>query len=281
MAQHNVQFLEPQRVNACDRYGRPANPDAGDPVSPIASWQRHGWVSYYQSWAGSQRCAWQGCELVLQNSEIPLCYEHANRVWAYVDRVNSTAEKDLARTGLDSIAEYEAAKAAAEDRNEAEYRQRKRELLTEPGEVYYLLVGGLVKIGFTQDLTTRLKQYPPHARLLTRHPGTRTLESEMHHKFRRDLVKGREWFKESDALMDHIRRVEEDRIRATFQDFKKKSVNEQQAQAGMWIRRDLERDLAVLKSWAPETHIDLDFRIEPGSVPVSAIVPCPARGVPR
>lgn len=279
MAQHNVWFLEPQRNNACDRQGRPAqSPCDLNPYEPLTCSRPGGLSSYYQTYVEQQRCSWQGCEIVLRDSPIPLCYEHANRVWAYVDQAESTAEKDQAKAGLDAALEFDRANGARSSRDEADYRNRKRNRLTEPGEVYYLLVGELVKIGFTANLESRLKQYPPNAILLTRHPGTMTLEADMHNRFKRHLAKGREWFRQAPELMEHIQGVEEKRIQRLFDVHKSRSVNEQLAPMGLRVRRQMEADMRVLKTWAPETAVELDFHIEPGSVPVSAIgspVPAP------
>src|SRR5690554_2780796 len=45
-----------------------------------------------------------------------------------------------------------------------------------PGWVYYIRVGDTIKIGFSQDVSQRMRTYPPNAELLAAHPGT--LETE-------------------------------------------------------------------------------------------------------
>jgi hypothetical protein len=88
-------------------------------------------------------------------------------------------------------------------------RTAKRLTRNRPGSIYYLLVGGLVKIGFTTDVYRRMMQYPPNSELLALHPGTPALEKEMHQDFSRHLAEGREWFHPNAELDAHIQRVRE------------------------------------------------------------------------
>lgn len=73
-----------------------------------------------------------------------------------------------------------------------------------PGVVYYVRVGFLVKIGHTRDLTTRLKSYPPDAKLLGVEPGDTRLEAERHAQFAGLLSHRREWFSQGPELLAHI-----------------------------------------------------------------------------
>jgi hypothetical protein len=72
------------------------------------------------------------------------------------------------------------------------------------GIVYYIRINGQVKIGYTKNLRSRSRAYPPGSELLAVEPGTRETERERHSLFSRDLAQGREWFHESDALTEHI-----------------------------------------------------------------------------
>lgn len=75
------------------------------------------------------------------------------------------------------------------------------------GQVYYLLVGDLVKIGFTANLAKRLKAYPPHARLLAVEPGPKSLEKQRHRELRNSLRQSNEWFVRSDEVTAQIAAV--------------------------------------------------------------------------
>lgn len=72
------------------------------------------------------------------------------------------------------------------------------------GTIYYVRTGPFVKIGFTGNLRTRLKQYPPDAELLVTEVGTPKLEKQRHRQFEADLIGRTEWFHPSEALMAHI-----------------------------------------------------------------------------
>lgn len=49
-----------------------------------------------------------------------------------------------------------------------------------------------------------MRSYPPEAELLAVHPGTRELEAEMHRRFVGSRTAGREWFRETPDLTEHI-----------------------------------------------------------------------------
>lgn len=88
------------------------------------------------------------------------------------------------------------------------FQQRAWEL-NNPGEtaagiVYYIRMNGLVKIGFTTDLSKRSRAYPPGSELLATEPAGRYTERDRHQQFSRWLARGREWFEESDLLREHI-----------------------------------------------------------------------------
>jgi hypothetical protein len=70
--------------------------------------------------------------------------------------------------------------------------------------VYYLEQDGVLKIGHTVNLTRRMSEYPPRAKLLATEPGDRDVEAVRHRQFRNHLVDGREWFRDCDELRDHI-----------------------------------------------------------------------------
>lgn len=74
----------------------------------------------------------------------------------------------------------------------------------DPGWVYYVSQGDLIKIGYATDVTKRIRAYGPTAVLLAVHPGTPALEKRMHAKFRASLHSGREWFNRDADLMAHI-----------------------------------------------------------------------------
>lgn len=77
------------------------------------------------------------------------------------------------------------------------------------GFVYYIRINGQIKIGYTKDITQRMRNYPPGSELLAMEGGTPHTEKERHQDFKRDLERGREWFRESPKLAEHIKHLRE------------------------------------------------------------------------
>lgn len=75
------------------------------------------------------------------------------------------------------------------------------------GYVYYIRMGGLVKIGYAGDVAKRMRNYPPNAELAAAHPGTLEVERDMHARFKDALARGREWFQPTPDLEEHIAQV--------------------------------------------------------------------------
>lgn len=75
------------------------------------------------------------------------------------------------------------------------------------GTVYYLRVGAYIKIGWTSDLTKRMKSYSPDSVLLATEPGTRKDEQRRHRMFAVHRTHGREWYAMVPSLTHHIQQV--------------------------------------------------------------------------
>lgn len=75
------------------------------------------------------------------------------------------------------------------------------------GTIYYLQVGNHIKIGWTLDMSRRMRKYPPNSTLLAQHPGTVKDEHKMHRRFATDRTHGREWYVPSVSLTHHIAQV--------------------------------------------------------------------------
>lgn len=73
--------------------------------------------------------------------------------------------------------------------------------------VYYVRVGGLIKIGVTKQLKQRVASYPPGSELLAVERGGTHLEVSRHHQFRHLLAERKEWFHPGADLLDHIARL--------------------------------------------------------------------------
>jgi hypothetical protein len=106
---------------------------------------------------------------------------------------------------LESLARDQAAQIA-ELRGEQPMKSEPKKPPTD-GVVYYLRVGGYIKIGWTSDLEKRMRSYAPDTVLLATEPGTRKDEQKRHRMFAVHRTHGREWYAMVPALMHHIDRV--------------------------------------------------------------------------
>jgi hypothetical protein len=125
--------------------------------------------------------------------DLSLCESHAFAVWRTTDF----------RYGYDARKRHE----EELERARAEVTKPKRAIPTD-GVVYYANVGGgHIKIGWTGDLTKRMRQYPPNTVLLAVHPGTRADERKLHKRFAVHRAFGTEWYPMVPVILDHIARV--------------------------------------------------------------------------
>ena len=67
---------------------------------------------------------------------------------------------------------------------------------------------GMVKIGFSNDLRRRIREYPPTARLLAVEHGSRRLERQRLEQFYEYRTARKEWHKPGSKLMAHIQELQ-------------------------------------------------------------------------
>lgn len=212
MAQWNPMFIEPQQpAPKVGPYGgltaETWEEKLGVPFPKLPPylnlWQQRGLGMGYIPRLQAERptCEWRECGEPRVNNDIPLCHEHVIRVWGYVEDLEADGVKVVARKKMADVAEIQAA--------EEEQRQRWAEESRKAGWVYYLRVGELIKIGYTNDIYRRVKQYPPNVKFLAFHPGTLGLEQEYHRNFAQSRAMGREWYHPTEEVMAQVRRARE------------------------------------------------------------------------
>lgn len=116
---------------------------------------------------------------------------------------------NMAKTSLAFVEISVAQRVAHHAKTDQAKRERKasermRAISNEPGWVYYVRQGDLIKIGYTDNIKQRMRAYAPTGELLAVHPGTLETEKDMHRKFAVALDQGREWFRQRPELMAHI-----------------------------------------------------------------------------
>ena len=99
---------------------------------------------------------------------------------------------------------YDQVLAAKEPKRSIQQRTQ----FTREGEIYYLLVDDLIKIGFTVDMTRRMPMYPPRAALLAVHPGTMGQEQDLHIRLKEHRAGRREWYVPNAVIRRLIEAVE-------------------------------------------------------------------------
>lgn len=136
-----------------------------------------------------------------QWDKMPLCQSHAFDLWTEVEYhrmdLRQAAASRMRKQSVEQIRSEIIKERMGVEKFMAEYKQK-------PGLIYYLRVADQIKIGYTADLPTRMKSYPPMAELLATHPGTRATERQMHQKFVTHRAARNEWFHPHDKLLTHI-----------------------------------------------------------------------------
>lgn len=150
-----------------------------------------------------RRCVWPDCgEDPTPRYHVPLCQHHAVFVWSHVDEharrkleeYDATVQRQLAYKRL----------IKKEDRDATPRDER-------PGHVYFVKVGGQIKIGWASDVFRRLKSYPPTSTLLAYEPGTMRDEQGLHNRFAHYRIGGREWYEAGEDLTKYIAGVRRNR----------------------------------------------------------------------
>lgn len=135
-------------------------------------------------------CIWPAChQRISAWPETKLCDKHL----AFVVREYESVLTHIEERRADRI--IRPASLAAPDEPSAQ------------GTIYFVQVGGHIKIGWTSDLTKRMHAYPPNAILLAAHPGLRKDEWRLHKMFAAHRSHGREWYPLAPVILEHIKRV--------------------------------------------------------------------------
>jgi len=153
------------------------------------------------------RCCWPGCfNSIWVEKNIELCGGHARQV---LDSMMGEARRRIeAMKGLTG-AEWEVQRLR--ERNAELLRALDKRAEPKPvptdGTVYILRCGGYIKIGWTSDLTKRMRAYQPDTLLLATMPGTRKDENRLHKRFAHLRTHGREWYPIAPQITEQVRRM--------------------------------------------------------------------------
>lgn len=165
----------------------------------------------HESADGESRCAIQKCprppELWVGIIEGGICERHAGSIWERVEW-RDARKRDEAIPGMEGR-DY----IRADARKVKAIERRKP---TSVGEIYFVRIDDLVKVGWTSKLADRIRSYGPKAELLVNYPGTRADEAALHRQLTPARFKGREWYRETDIIQAFIAEALEKHGRPRF-----------------------------------------------------------------
>lgn len=150
----------------------------------------HRFVEDHKVYGFGTTCCWPGCYAPLTERKFPLCTAHTKVAHDYQRR-----NGDVDYVVRCSIEVPENTPPKIEPK------------ATTDGTVYYVQVGGHIKIGWTSNLERRMKDYAPNSQLLAVHSGTRADEAKMHKRFATARTHGREWYAPVPSLLHHIEQM--------------------------------------------------------------------------
>lgn len=138
--------------------------------------------------------------------DVALCDEHRRQVASSVGFA-PRPPTDLEQKVEEQERQIDALLRLIQDeRAERSAPKAKRPVRTD-GVVYFLRVGGHIKIGWTADLSKRMRGYHPDSTLLATKPGTRKDERALHRKFSHLTTHGREWFPLAPTVLEEVART--------------------------------------------------------------------------
>lgn len=153
----------------------------------------------------AKRCVWPDCGQ-RRYQDLAICIDH---ILTVLKAAGTPPRKDapILLAAHDDAWQRARAEQARADEAAARYRATRRD---QPGWIYYILTDDKVKIGYSSDITKRLRAYPPGSEILAVHPGTLALEKQIHSDFDAHRVAGREWFRPHDEILNHCARVRDE-----------------------------------------------------------------------
>lgn len=129
--------------------------------------------------------------------ELPMCHRHLGVAFkTAVHTVGNVPEF------IEAVVDINAA-VAAREKSEDQAAQRAF-MAREDGDIYFIRLGELVKVGWTRDLWSRVKSYGASAELLVSYAGTRQDETNLHRQLTPARAKGREWYEDGAIIAKFV-----------------------------------------------------------------------------
>jgi hypothetical protein len=139
----------------------------------------------------------------LPDAPFPICSRHAREAFTFGAQLVKNAGKPVPlgrphNSVLDGMVDFGLRDEAAKPRP------------SRSAVLYFVYVGGLIKIGATDNVSQRLASYPPNTQILYTHtsPDAWRLESRCHEMFRAYLIGRREWYRDVPEIRHLIAHLE-------------------------------------------------------------------------
>lgn len=129
--------------------------------------------------------------------ELPICFPHAAVIWKSLVKAHTQRDEFI-----EAVADVNQRLAEREVR---EHEQEKRDFLArEDGDIYFIRLNDLIKVGWTRDIYQRVRSYGASAELLAYYPATRDDETNLHRQLTPARAKGREWYDDGPIVQQFI-----------------------------------------------------------------------------
>jgi hypothetical protein len=129
---------------------------------------------------------------------LPLCLNH---LFVAHRQASSVADRDaeVAVEALSKVIEQRQAKID----HVAEAKRREHLAVTD-GDIYFVRLNGLVKVGWSRTVYARLQAYGPDVEVLCIYPGTRNDETCLHRQLTPVRARGREWYEDGPIIQTFV-----------------------------------------------------------------------------
>lgn len=193
--------LTPEQINR-DRFSK----ETPDEYAERKRRQRNARLNGGIDWAA---CLVVGCDRALAHASygerdhtlrLPLCSEHLSVAAAQADKYHRNDPEGVMAAAITRFLIYrEAREEAARQGRIKQHRE------STDGDIYFVRLNGLIKAGWSRDLSERLRAYGPGVEVLAHYPGTRDDETTLHRQLRPNLANGREWYHDNAAVQHFVR----------------------------------------------------------------------------
>lgn len=133
--------------------------------------------------------------------KLPICMYHAGVISLMLKPAETRAQMSAVEKRL--VRRYSEVETEREKRDDIEYENGG----AAQGQIYVIRQGGLIKVGWSSKLRSRLKHYGAGVEILAHYPATRTQETELHRSLRPYLAVGREWYQDCPLLADVVKGI--------------------------------------------------------------------------